>query len=387
MQPQYDLIVVGGGVLGTFHAYHALERGLKVALIERDNTPQGATISNFGQIVPSGMNSKWQLFGRESLRVYKEIQQQFDISVRQEGSVYFASNPKEEQLLVELHQINKDNDYPSVLLTKKKCLNSYPGLRKDYVTSGLFFPEEIMVEPRVMINRLHKYLKAVGLVLFSNCTVIDCMALSNGIEVQCSNNKSLSAAKVIICNGTDFKTLYPKLFRESDLVVSKLQMMQTKSQQKYRLPSSIFTGRAIRSYGAFQECPSYTGMKSGEKFSSVGKKCGVQIIFKQSVDGSIILGESQQSVYVSKIDTLGTDLDMDVDNYIQQEAKRIIDLPTYEIQRRWYGLFSHCKSADVYQATIDDNIHIVTGIGRKGLTGSAGFAKANIHQIFNLRHV
>lgn len=103
------------------------------------------------------------------------------------------------------------------------------------------------------------------------------------------------------------------------------------------------------------------------------------------MDGSVILGESQQSVDVSKVNTLGTDLNMDVDDFILQEAKKIIKLPTYEIQRRWYGLYSHCKTADVYHATIDDNIHVVTGIGRKGLTSSAGFAKANIHQIFNQR--
>ena len=36
MQPHYDLLIVGGGVLGTFHAYHAPEKGLRVAL--RDAT-------------------------------------------------------------------------------------------------------------------------------------------------------------------------------------------------------------------------------------------------------------------------------------------------------------------------------------------------------------
>ncbi len=384
IRPQYDLIVVGGGILGTFHAYHALERGLKVALVEKDDTPQGATVCNYGQVLPSGMNSKWQLFGRESLRIYKEIQQQFNITVRKEGSVYFASTPEEEQLLVELNRINRNNDYPSVLLTKSKCLDNYPGLSKDYVTSGLFFPEEIMVEPRLMVNRLHDYLKAAGLVIFANCNVIDCDILSNGIEIQCSNNKSLSAAKVVICNGTDFKTLYPTLFNESDLVVSKLQMMQTKPQPNYKLPGSVLTGQSIRTYAAFHECPSYAAIKAKEKENSIKDKWGVQISFKQGSDGSVILGNSHESADISKVNRLGMDLNVDIDNFIIEEAKKILDLPTYEIQRRWYGLYSHCKTADVYRETIGENIHIVTGIGKKGLTGSPGFAKVNIHQIFNL---
>ena len=63
----FDLIVVGGGVLGAFHAYHALKNGLKVALIEKDKAPQGATVRNFGQVVPSGMNEKWQTYGRNAV--------------------------------------------------------------------------------------------------------------------------------------------------------------------------------------------------------------------------------------------------------------------------------------------------------------------------------
>ena len=37
MDNRYDLIVVGGGVLGTFHAYHASQKGLKVAVLEKNN--------------------------------------------------------------------------------------------------------------------------------------------------------------------------------------------------------------------------------------------------------------------------------------------------------------------------------------------------------------
>jgi len=387
MKHGYDLIVVGGGVLGTFHAYHALKNGLRVAMIEKDRTPQGATVRNFGQVVPSGMNSKWQTYGRESLRIYKEIQETFDISVRQEGSVYFASNEEEVQLLEELHQINKQNQYSSQLLTKAKCLELYKGLRADYVKAGLFFPEEVMVEPRVMINRLHSYLKAVGLALFLHSTVIECNRLSEGIEVYLSDSTTLSSSKVIICNGSEFKTLYPQLFNESDLQVSKIQMVQTKPQENFVLPSSILTGLSIRRYEAFSECPSYAAIKAKENLDSPVKKWGIHILFKQAMDGSVIIGDSHKYADADHIDDLNMDLNMDIDNFILEEAKRIIDMPTYKIQNRWFGLYSQCKTSDIYQHTIKNDIHIVTGIGGKGMTGSAGFAKENINNIFNLQHV
>ncbi|TDD95040.1 TIGR03364 family FAD-dependent oxidoreductase [Flavobacterium cellulosilyticum] len=384
MKPMYDLIVVGSGVLGSFHAYHALKKGLRVALIEKDKMPKGATIQNFGQVVPSGMDTKWQAYGRESLAIYKEIQSQFDISIRQNGSVYLASNEEEVQLIEELSHINQSNNYQSHLLTKQQCLYKYSCLRSDYVKAGLFFPEEVTVEPRTMIYRLQEFMiQNMGLKLITNTSIINCESTPNGVSLSSAANEDFLASKVIICNGSEFKNLYPKLFNESDLEVSKLQMMQTKPQKNYVLPGSILTGLSIRRYEAFYECPSFKSIKAKEDPHSLEKKWGVHILFKQAADGSVILGDSHHYAEAKNIDDLGFDLDMDIDNFMIQEAKKIIDLPNYEIQNRWYGTYSQCKTKDIFEHTIDDNIHIITGIGGKGMTGSAGFSKENINKIFN----
>ncbi|GLU42998.1 TIGR03364 family FAD-dependent oxidoreductase [Allomuricauda sp. NBRC 101325] len=388
MENRYDAVIIGGGILGTFHAYHAMELGLKVCLVEKDNYAKGATTQNFGQVVPSGMNSKWQKFGRESLRIYKEIQSQFDISIRQNGSVYLASNEEEERLLVELRGINNGNDYASKMLTKKECLDKYPGLRKDYVMAGLYFPEEVTVEPRIMIHKLQEYLVAQkGLEIKFNFPVVSCDSQGEWVSVQNSKKEEVFGKKVIICNGSDFKNLYPDMFASSDLEVSKLQMMQTKPQENYNLKGSILTGWSIRRYEAFHECPSFAQIKANESEDSLQKKWGVHILFKQAMDGSIILGDSHQYADASNKEDLGYDLDMDIDNFMIAEAQKIFDLPTYQIQNRWYGMYSQCKNSDIFQKTIDNNIHIVTGIGGKGMTGSAGFSKKNIAKIFNRQKI
>lgn len=384
MKTVYDLIVVGGGVLGTFHAFHALKKGLKVAIIEKDKMPISATVKNFGQVVPSGMDSKWQAYGRESLLIYKEIQSQFDISIRHHGSVYLASNDEEVQLIEELAHINKSNNYDSRLLTKQECLNKYQGLHPDYVKSGLFFPDEVTVEPRTMIYRLQQYMQQyLGLQLITNTAIINCENTHEGVTLVSAAMETFLSKKVIICNGNEFKTLYPELFFNSDLEVSKLQMLQTKPQSNYKLHGSILTGLSIRRYEAFHECPSFQEIKAKESRDSLEKKWGVHILFKQAMDGSVILGDSHQYADARNSDDLGFNLDMDIDNFIIEEAKKIIALPTYEIQNRWSGTYSQCRTKDVFEHTIEDNIHIITGIGGKGMTGSAGFSKENIAEIFN----
>ncbi|MEG2102187.1 MAG: TIGR03364 family FAD-dependent oxidoreductase [Flavobacterium sp.] len=386
MNTKYDLIVIGGGVLGTFHAYHALQKGLKVAIIEKDKLPVSATVRNFGQVVPSGMDTKWQNYGRESLKIYNDIQSQFDISIRKNGSVYLASNDEEVQLIEELSIINKNNGYESLLLTKEQCLEKYPGLRNDYVKAGLYFPEEVTVEPRIMINRLLEFLiKNKGLAYFGNTKVVRCDSFSNEVAVLTANGEIHKTSKVILCCGAEFKTLYPDVFAKSDLEVTKLQMLQTKPQTDYQLNGSILTGLSIRRYEAFYECPSFDGIKAKEASDSFEKEWGVHILFKQATDGSVIIGDSHEYADAANIDDLGFDLRMDVDEFMIAEAKKIFDLPTFEIQNRWYGMYSQCKENDIFEHTIENNIHIVTGIGGKGMTGSAGFSKENIKNIFNLK--
>ncbi|WP_158963240.1 TIGR03364 family FAD-dependent oxidoreductase [Myroides fluvii] len=384
MNSKYDLIVVGGGVLGTFHAYHAAQKGLRVLVIEKDKQPMSATVRNFGQVVPSGMNTKWQNYGRESLQLYKELQGQFDLSVRNNGSVYLASNEEELTLLEELHAINKANDYESTLLTKQACLQRYEGVKASYVKGGLFFPQEVTVEPRTMIHRLHGYMQERLSVAFAyQMQVIHCEEQPDQVTITTAKGQVLQATKVIICCGSEFKTLFPSVFEQSDMEVTKLQMMQTVAQpNNYQLKGSILTGLSIRRYEAFYECPSFEAIKAREPKDSLEKKWGVHILFKQATDGSIIIGDSHEYADAAHMDELGFDIKQEINDFMQEEAKKIFDLPRYEIRDTWFGVYAQCKNADIFNQTIGQNIHLVTGIGGKGMTGSAGYAKENINTLF-----
>lgn len=53
MESDMDVLVVGGGVIGVCSAYYLAKRGLKVALIEKDEIASGCSYGNGGLIVPS----------------------------------------------------------------------------------------------------------------------------------------------------------------------------------------------------------------------------------------------------------------------------------------------------------------------------------------------
>lgn len=41
-------------------------------------------------------------------------------------------------------------------------------------------------------------------------------------------------------------------------------------------------------------------------------------------------------------------------------------------------MYTQCKTSDIFRHSIGDRIHLLTGIGGKGMTASAGFAFENI---------
>ncbi|MBZ5857645.1 TIGR03364 family FAD-dependent oxidoreductase [Flavihumibacter profundi] len=379
----YDCIITGAGVLGSFHAYHAARKGLKVLLLEKDSQPTDATVRNFGMAIPSGLNQgKWSDYGVRSLEIYKDIQSEFDLSVRKNGSMYIASDATELTLLEELSAINKKMGYPSVITGKESCLEKYPGLRASYCMGGLFFPEEITVEPDRMIHRLIAFMQEqLGLIYRPYSLVKSVVYRNDRCFVETSDGREFTADKVLICNGRDFTSLYPELFAKSDIVVTKLQMMRTSPMTDFVLPGAVLGGLSIRRYESFQECPSYEKLNAAT-INEQCKKWGIHVLFKQAADGSLIIGDSHEYEDARNADRLGFDVKQVINDIILQEAQRIFDLPHWNITTQWNGYYAQRKEHDIFMETADTNTWIITAIGGKGMTVSAGLAEANIHKIF-----
>lgn len=378
---KYNLIIIGGGALGTFHAYHALKRGLSVLMIEKDNTPSSATVRNFGQVVPSGQEEKWWEYGKTGMEIYKEIQAKTNISVRENGATYIASNDGELQLINELHQIYKEKSYHSILLNKEECLTKVDRLKPDYCMGGLHFPQELTVEPRQMIQKVidflvHEYqLDFLPTTLVKNCDIEE-----NQCVVIDSREQKFTSEKVIICSGSEFKILFPEIFAESGMKLCKLQMMRTVPMPEVNLQGAILTGLTIRRYEAFHACPSYKEIYAQNPKPEL-QKYGIHILFKQGIDGSIIIGDTHEYTEVTATESIDFGINTYLNDLMIEEAKQILDLPTWQMESYWAGYYAS-YSEGIFEHSIADKIFITTGIGGKGMTTSAGYAKAHLEAIY-----
>jgi FAD dependent oxidoreductase TIGR03364 len=383
VEHKLDLLIVGGGVLGAFHAFHALRRGLSVTLVEKDQYPREATVRNFGQVVPSGMGGRWFDYGRRSLHWYKSIQEVGDLTVRQHGTVYIASDPAEQQLIHELKARMDGFGYAAALLSTAGCLSRWPALRDEYCREGLFFPEEISVDPGQMIHRLLHYLtEKFPLFRYKPMTTaVDCYAAQGGAVLVTNAGERLTADRAIICNGGEFKLLFPALFRKSGIVMSKLQMMRTHPMPEVPLEGNILTGLTIRRYESFEECPSFASLTVPDRLREL-KDWGIHILFKKADDGSIIIGDSHEYAGAPEADNLGFALNTHVNELMLTEASRIVRFDVRNIASVWAGYYPQHKEKDIVEIDLEDCIHIRTAIGGKGMTSSAGYAEESIDKIF-----
>ncbi len=378
---KFDLIVIGAGILGSAHAYHAAQKGLKVLVLEKDNFQVGSTVRNFGQAVPSGMTGKWFQYGIRSLDIYQNIQSTFDISVRRNGSIYLASDEEEWGLLQELYQYHQSTGYPCHLLSKRQCTERYPALKENYVKGGLSFPNECSIEPNLMIHRLSDYLiEQKNVQIRYNSTVVACEALHEETRVQTAAGEKFYADKVIICSGYQFNLLFPEIFKNSGLIVSKLQMLQTVRMPTVSLSGNILTGLTIRRYESFETLPSFAKLSQPEHYRHL-QEWGIHLLFKQAIDGSIIIGDSHEYAPVGETDKLGFDTKEWIDEYILKEAERIVQFPVRKIARKWAGFYTQ-HPQEIFEYQVSKNIHIFTGIGGKGMTSGFGYAEANINRLF-----
>ncbi len=379
----YDLIVVGAGVLGAFHAYHASKLGKKVLLLEKDERQQGSSTQNFGQVVPSGLSGRWNQYGQQSLKTYHELMNVGDFTLKRGGSVYIASDNDELLLLEELAERHQKTGYECIPLTRKGVLERYPDIHESYVKGGLFYPQEMSVNPREFVNRFTTYLHSSGLAEVKHGQKVTETTETHGkCRVITEKGDCFESEKLIICCGYTFHLLYPEVFAESGLIICKLQMMKTEPLVGVKLHSNILTGLTIRRYESFAGCSSFSGLKTPEHLLPL-QKLGIHILFKQEADGSVIIGDSHEYGRYNEKDKLGEHSRPEINQLILSEARRIARFEIKGTGSIWAGFYGQ-HPHDIFVHDTGPNTRIITGIGGKGMTSAAGYAAQSILNLYQL---
>jgi FAD dependent oxidoreductase TIGR03364 len=379
---QADVIVIGAGVMGAFHAYFAAQKGRRVLLIERNALPADASTRNFGMVAQTLVHpkSEWATAARLTANVYLEVQRRVDISVRQNGSIYIASTEAEDAVLREFATGPGAALHPCTYVERAAALARFRYVQEGYCRGVLLFPDDLTLDPRRMLRALIPFMReSLGVEYLPNTTIVDVEPRGAGCAVTDAEANVYTAGTVFVCSGVQFGNLFPARFRASGLRLCKLQMMRTRPLIEVSLQHAVLSGLSIARYPAFSGCPSYARL-AAQPVEAPLREFGIHLLFKQAIDGTITVGDSHQYPEWQDAGPLLETTNPAINDAILAYARGMLHLPDWSMEAYWNGYYLTHPTKDIYMEMIDASLHVVCA-GGKGMTLSPGFARQHMERV------
>src|SRR5215208_7267239 len=174
MNPSYDAIVIGAGVMGASIAFHLAERGLKTAILERRVTASGASGHS------SGLVRMHYDLAAESELTFKSYQLYFsnwkervggDCGFQQTGFLQIARREHEDKLRGNVSNQQKIGINTSVI-SADEVRKLFPDLITEHFDFAAYEPDSGYADATLTTNSFIEAAKRNGASLIQNCEVI-----------------------------------------------------------------------------------------------------------------------------------------------------------------------------------------------------------------------
>lgn len=357
---KYDVVIVGGGIIGLASAYAAVKKGLSVALVERESKNKDASVRNFGFVTVSGQQSgaHWQR-AMHSRNVWADIAPQAGIEVEHSGLHMLIQRP--EAMDVAEAFLQTEMGASCRLLTQSEIAENAPYLKQGL--GVLYSPHELRVESNTAIGKLANWLAQIHGVDFYNKTTLHSIEL----PVVHTSRGTLQAEHCVVCPGSDLHSLYPDTLAQAKAKLCTLNMMRVMPKKAFKLNAAVMSDLSFARYDGFAQLPEAQGLITLlDDIQSAERKAGVHLIVVQSADGSLIIGDSH--------DYSDRELpfrEVRLDELIINEFHQVMDIGEIDIVQHWLGVY---PSGDDVVFTASPEKGVVIGSVTGGTGASTGFA-------------
>ncbi|SFD88961.1 Glycine/D-amino acid oxidase [Lentibacillus persicus] len=171
MKKQCDIIIVGGGVIGSSIAFNLLNDGYDgdIMIFEKDNvykyasTPRSA--GGLRQLFTTEVNIQISRYGLQKYKTFAEDMaigtEKAEIDFKQRGYLFLARGENVSQLQKQL-QLQHKHGVPSELLAKEELSSIIPELITDDLQGGLYCAEDGYLDPYSVMQGYIKKAKELG---------------------------------------------------------------------------------------------------------------------------------------------------------------------------------------------------------------------------------
>lgn len=367
----YDLVVVGGGIIGLASAYAAHRQGLRVAVVERHARCIGASVRNFGFVTVTGQRrgEHWARAMR-TRDVWEHVAPQAGIQVVHQGLYVLAQRPEAMGVLDAFLQTEMGEGCR--MLSSAEARQDFPALRDGL--GVLYSPHERRVESRDAIPQLSNWLEqALGIDFYWNTTV-------HGVDLPVVHTSRglLRAERCIVCPGHELNTLFPEVMAQAGIRMCTLQMLRVRPANPVKLPGSVMSDLSLVRYEGYSDLPESAPLRGVlEREQGEFLEQGIHLIAVQSADGSLVVGDSH--VYGTSEAPFASD---HTDALILQEMHRVLHLKGATVSERWTGTYASAVDV-VYKAEAAPGVVVGVVTGGTGASTSFAFAEELVHMALN----
>lgn len=203
MNPSYDAIVIGAGVIGASVAHNLSQRGLKVLIIERQSVGMGATGASSGLVrmhydIEVDAALAWQSF--QFFRNWRE-RLGGECGFHRTGFVQIVTPDKNDQLRANV-EMQKKLGIPTDVVTAAEVKKLAPIFKTEDFELAAYEPESGYADPALTTNSFIASAKSCGSVLMQDCEVTEIRTRGRKVIGVDSTRGAFDAPIVVNCAGT-----------------------------------------------------------------------------------------------------------------------------------------------------------------------------------------
>ncbi|CAN5759829.1 TIGR03364 family FAD-dependent oxidoreductase [soil metagenome] len=352
--------VVGGGILGTAHAYEAIRRGHEVVQLERESEARGATVRNFGLVWVSGRTDSELDAALRSRELWQRMASDVPgVGFRPAGSLTLLRSAGEVAVAEEVVARVDAQRRGFTVLDPDEVRRINPALQGKFV-AALHCSTDAAVESRVALPAVRQYLAASGRYTFEPDTEARSIA---GTTVHDDRGRTHEADLVLVCAGAAHGGLVREIAGDLPVRRVRLQMMQTAPWDQ-RLTTAIADGDSFRYYPGFAGA-ALDELQRNESQAEIAHDERMQLLCVQRLGGGLTIGDTHEYA-----EPFGFDVGEDPYAYLVNVVEEFLGQKLPPVQRRWAGVYSQCVDPGELACRVNPatGVWVITGPGGRGMT-------------------
>ena len=195
-----DIVIVGGGIMGTSAAYYLAERGVSdVVLVEKDLLAQATTGLSVGGIRQQFSHPANIRLSQHSLQVFKNFKAEFgvDIYFRAAGYLFLAQKEETWNDFLSSVDTQRQMNAPVEVLSPEEIKHRWPYLRVDDLKGGTFGPEDGYADPYLVAMGFADQARKLGVRIQEKTEVTGIRVKSGRVEGVETSDGLISAPVVV----------------------------------------------------------------------------------------------------------------------------------------------------------------------------------------------